>query len=246
MNRRPKRLKARGQRLVGPTPPSRLKPLASRPTPPASPPRPSLPQLVPRIRELRHPRPRRPAHRRRPEARPAPHSAHPLGHGRRPLPQGRQRRRSHDVAPPARRCLHRRRARGDRPARVPHRAAGQLRQHSSRATRPRRPALHRGAPDEFREGRALQPEDHRLAAQLRRAATRSPVTLPAKFPIVLLEGAEGIAVGLATKILPHNFNDLCRAAINHLQGKTFRILPISPRAASPTSRNTTTANAAAR
>ncbi len=54
---------------------------------------------------------------------------------------------------------------------------------------------------------------------------KEPVTLPAKFPIVLLEGAEGIAVGLATKILPHNFNDLCRAAINHLQGKTFRILP---------------------
>jgi len=54
---------------------------------------------------------------------------------------------------------------------------------------------------------------------------REPVTLPAKFPIVLLEGAEGIAVGLSTRILPHNFNDLCRAAINHLQGKTFRILP---------------------
>jgi topoisomerase IV subunit A len=57
---------------------------------------------------------------------------------------------------------------------------------------------------------------------------REPVTLPAKFPIVLLEGAEGIAVGLATKILPHNFNDLCRAAINHLQGKSFRILPDFP------------------
>ncbi len=54
---------------------------------------------------------------------------------------------------------------------------------------------------------------------------QEPVTLPAKFPIALLEGAEGIAVGLSTKILPHNFNDLCRAAINHLQGKTFRILP---------------------
>jgi len=52
-----------------------------------------------------------------------------------------------------------------------------------------------------------------------------PVTLPAKFPIVLLEGAEGIAVGLTTKILPHNFNDLCRASINHLQGKRFRIFP---------------------
>ena len=57
---------------------------------------------------------------------------------------------------------------------------------------------------------------------------REPVTLPAKFPIVLLEGAEGIAVGLSTKILPHNFNDLCRAAINHLQGKTFRIVPDFP------------------
>ncbi|HEY1793468.1 MAG TPA: DNA gyrase/topoisomerase IV subunit A [Opitutaceae bacterium] len=54
---------------------------------------------------------------------------------------------------------------------------------------------------------------------------REPVTLPAKFPVVLLEGAEGIAVGLSTKILPHNFNDLCRAAINHLQGKSFRIYP---------------------
>src|SRR6187397_45798 len=57
---------------------------------------------------------------------------------------------------------------------------------------------------------------------------REPVTLPAKFPIVLLEGADGIAVGLATKLLPHNFNDLCRAAINHLQGKNFRILPDFP------------------
>lgn len=57
---------------------------------------------------------------------------------------------------------------------------------------------------------------------------REPVTLPAKFPVVLLDGAEGIAVGLATKILPHNFNDLCRAAINHLQGKTFRIFPDFP------------------
>ena len=57
---------------------------------------------------------------------------------------------------------------------------------------------------------------------------KEPVTLPAKFPIVLLEGAEGIAVGLATKILPHNFNDLCRAAINHLQGTQFRILPDFP------------------
>ncbi len=58
--------------------------------------------------------------------------------------------------------------------------------------------------------------------------SQEPITLPAKFPITLLEGAEGIAVGLTTKILPHNFNDLCRAAINHLQGKTFRIRPDFP------------------
>ena len=57
---------------------------------------------------------------------------------------------------------------------------------------------------------------------------KEPVTLPAKFPIVLLDGAEGIAVGLSTKILPHNFNDICRAAINHLQGKRFRIVPDFP------------------
>jgi topoisomerase IV subunit A len=57
---------------------------------------------------------------------------------------------------------------------------------------------------------------------------KEPVTLPAKFPLVLLDGAEGIAVGLATKILPHNFNDLCRACINHLQGKRFRIYPDFP------------------
>jgi len=57
---------------------------------------------------------------------------------------------------------------------------------------------------------------------------KEPVTLPAKFPLVLLDGAEGIAVGLSTKILPHNFNDLCRAAINHLQGKRFRIFPDFP------------------
>lgn len=54
---------------------------------------------------------------------------------------------------------------------------------------------------------------------------KEPVTLPAKFPIVLLDGAEGIAVGLTTKILPHNFNDICRCAINHLQGKRFKLVP---------------------
>jgi topoisomerase-4 subunit A len=57
---------------------------------------------------------------------------------------------------------------------------------------------------------------------------KEPVTLPAKFPIVLLDGTEGIAVGLSTRILPHNFNDICRCAINHLQGKRFKLVPDFP------------------
>ncbi|WP_315816098.1 DNA gyrase/topoisomerase IV subunit A [Paraflavitalea speifideaquila] len=52
-----------------------------------------------------------------------------------------------------------------------------------------------------------------------------PVTLPMKFPLLLAQGAEGIAVGLATKILPHNFNELIEAAIKYLRGKKFELIP---------------------
>ncbi|MFN8252583.1 MAG: DNA gyrase/topoisomerase IV subunit A [Ferruginibacter sp.] len=52
-----------------------------------------------------------------------------------------------------------------------------------------------------------------------------PVTLPVKFPLLLAQGAEGIAVGLATKILPHNFCELIEASIKYLRGKRFEILP---------------------
>jgi topoisomerase-4 subunit A len=52
-----------------------------------------------------------------------------------------------------------------------------------------------------------------------------PVTLPMKFPLLLAQGAEGIAVGLATKILPHNFCELIEASIKCLRGKKFEILP---------------------
>lgn len=52
-----------------------------------------------------------------------------------------------------------------------------------------------------------------------------PVTLPMKFPLLLAQGAEGIAVGLATKILPHNFRELIDAAIKHLRGKKFELFP---------------------
>lgn len=52
-----------------------------------------------------------------------------------------------------------------------------------------------------------------------------PVTLPVKFPLLLAQGAEGIAVGLSTKILPHNFIELIDAAIKYLKGKKFELFP---------------------
>jgi len=52
-----------------------------------------------------------------------------------------------------------------------------------------------------------------------------PVHLPVKFPLLLAQGAEGIAVGLSTKILPHNFNELLQASIAYLKGKKFDLYP---------------------
>ncbi len=52
-----------------------------------------------------------------------------------------------------------------------------------------------------------------------------PITLPMKFPMLLAQGAEGIAVGLSTKILPHNFCEIIDAAIKYLKGKKFQLLP---------------------
>jgi topoisomerase IV subunit A len=57
---------------------------------------------------------------------------------------------------------------------------------------------------------------------------KEPVTLPVKFPLLLAQGVEGIAVGLASKILPHNFNELIDATIDYLQGKDFVIYPDFP------------------
>ena len=57
---------------------------------------------------------------------------------------------------------------------------------------------------------------------------KEPITLPAKFPLLLAQGAEGIAVGLSSKILPHNFNDICDAAIKYLHGKEFQLYPDFP------------------
>jgi len=55
-----------------------------------------------------------------------------------------------------------------------------------------------------------------------------PITLPVKFPLLLAQGVEGIAVGLASKILPHNFNELIDASIAHLKGEEFEIYPDFP------------------
>ena len=54
---------------------------------------------------------------------------------------------------------------------------------------------------------------------------KEPVHLPVKFPLLLVQGAEGIAVGLSTKILPHNFIELLNASIQHLKGKKFKLYP---------------------
>lgn len=54
---------------------------------------------------------------------------------------------------------------------------------------------------------------------------KEPIDLPVKFPLLLAQGAEGIAVGLSTKILPHNFNELIDASIKHLKGKPFMLIP---------------------
>lgn len=55
-----------------------------------------------------------------------------------------------------------------------------------------------------------------------------PTWLPVKFPLLLAQGVEGIAVGLATKVLPHNFNELLDACILHLKGKSFKLYPDFP------------------
>ncbi len=57
---------------------------------------------------------------------------------------------------------------------------------------------------------------------------KEPVNLPVKFPLLLAQGAEGIAVGLSTKVLPHNFIELIDASIKHLKGQRFTIYPDFP------------------
>ncbi len=54
---------------------------------------------------------------------------------------------------------------------------------------------------------------------------KEPIHLPVKFPLLLAQGAEGIAVGLSTKILPHNFNELIKASVQYLKGRSFKLYP---------------------
>jgi len=54
---------------------------------------------------------------------------------------------------------------------------------------------------------------------------KEPVHLPVKFPLLLAQGAEGIAVGLSTKILPHNFNELIDGSVKYLKGRSFKLFP---------------------
>ena len=54
---------------------------------------------------------------------------------------------------------------------------------------------------------------------------KEPISLPVKFPLLLAQGVEGIAVGLSSKILPHNFNELCDAAIHYLHNEPFQLFP---------------------
>ena len=54
---------------------------------------------------------------------------------------------------------------------------------------------------------------------------KEPIALPAKFPLLLAQGVEGIAVGLSSKILPHNFNEICDAAVHYLHDEPFQLYP---------------------
>jgi topoisomerase-4 subunit A len=72
---------------------------------------------------------------------------------------------------------------------------------------------------------AAQLTDYKLSYDGRH---KEPVTLPARFPILLLTGAEGIAVGLSTKILPHNFIEICEAAKSYLRQEPFELFPDFP------------------
>ena len=73
---------------------------------------------------------------------------------------------------------------------------------------------------------------------------QEPETLPVKFPLLLQQGAEGIAVGLACKMLPHNFNELIDGSVAYLKGRSFKLLPDFPTGGGRIAGSTTTVSVA--
>ena len=142
--------------------------------------------------------------------------ARPAPHGRQPLHQvGRGRRRGDEDLSPARRPVDLRRPGADGPAVQPAAHAGRgLRQFRlDRRRSARRDAVHRVPADADRPDAAERAPraDRRLPAELCLDRPRSRMVLPAQFPNLLVNGASGIAVGMATNIPPHNLKEVCNA-----------------------------------
>ena len=143
--------------------------------------------------------------------------------GRRALQQGGQHCGAHHAVPPARRCQHRRRAGAAGTEGLLIDCQGNwgniLTGDSAAAPRYIEARLSKFALDVVFNPKTTE---WKLSYDGR---NREPVTLPVKFPLLLAQGVEGIAVGLSSKILPHNFNELCDAAICYLHEEPFQLYP---------------------
>ncbi len=182
-----------------------------------------VPELVSGLCLVRDTGACRASHHGRTEARATAHSAFHAAHGGRALQQGGQHRGPHHAVPPPRRRLHRRRtgAAGTEgpPDRLPGNWGNILTGDSAAAPRYIEARLSKFALDVVFNPKTTE---WKLSYDGR---NREPVTLPVKFPLLLVQGVEGIAVGLSSKILPHNFNELCDAAVSYLHGEVFRLYP---------------------
>ncbi len=180
-----------------------------------------------RICILRHQGPRDSAPGRRPEAGPAADSPFPDGDGRRKVPQGGQRGGPLHEVPPARGRIDLLGAGGAGEQGPVHREAGQLRKYLSPATMPRPPGTSSAACCRRRRNFCTTPSlpSGKIPTT---DGGREPVTFPAKIPVILVQGAEGIAVGMSTKILPHNFIEVIDAVKAALKGKKFTLYPDFP------------------
>ena len=137
---------------------------------------------------------------------------------------------SGDAVPPARRRVHPGRPRAAGPEGLRGGLPGKLGQHPHRRLQRRGP-IHRGAALEVRQGSDLRPEGHELDDLLRRpqpGADGAPTELPVRFPLLLAQGTEGIAVGMQSRILPHNFNELIDASVAILKEEPYELYPDFP------------------